>query len=103
MKPGQEIKLDNISDKSSTGLFSLVSNGNSIILIIDCHFVMITLHHLDVGALHDALLAVHALDEAVCEPGGGVGHGEGGAAGAVLGLHNLSPGVLDPLSQGLVK
>ena len=63
----------------------------------------VTMNHLDVGALHDALLAVHALDEAVCEPGGGVGHGEGGAAGAVLGLHNLSTGVLDPLSQGLVK
>ena len=64
---------------------------------------MITLHHLDVGALHDALLTVHALDEAVCEPGGGVGHGEGGATGAVLGLHNLSASVLDPLSQSLVK
>ena len=57
--------------------------------------------YLDVGTLHDSLLAVHALDEAVSEPGRGVGHGEGGAAGAVLGLHHLSAGVLDPLSQGL--
>ena len=80
-----------------------MSNGNSIIFIIDGHFVLITLHHLDVGALHDALLTVHALDEAVCEPGRGVSHREGGAAGAVLSLHNLSASVLDPLSQGLVK
>ena len=56
---------------------------------------------LDVGALHHALLTVHALDEAVSEPGGGVGHGEGGAAGSVLRLDHLRPGVLDPLSQSL--
>ena len=56
---------------------------------------------LDVGALHDSLLAVHALDEAVGEPGGSVGHGQGGTACSILGLDNLGTGILDTLSQGL--
>ena len=64
-------------------------------------YLVILFRYLNVGALHDSLLAVHALDEAVSEPGRGVGHGEGSATGAVLGLHHLSAGVLDPLSQGL--
>ena len=58
-------------------------------------------NYLDVGALHDPLLAVHPLDEAVGKPSRGVGHGQRGAAGPVLGLHHLSPGVLDPLGQSL--
>ena len=56
---------------------------------------------LDVGALHDTLLAIHALDEAVGEPGGSVGHGQGGTACSILGLDNLGTGILDTLSQGL--
>ena len=34
-------------------------------------------------------------------PGGGVSHGEGGAARPVLGLDHLGARVLDPLSQRL--
>merc|ERR1739838_659737 len=55
---------------------------------------------LDVSALSHSLDALHALDQAVGEPGGGVGHGEGGRASAVLGLHHLGAGVLDAHGEG---
>merc|ERR1719430_59809 len=54
---------------------------------------------LDIGALSHSLHTLHALDQAVSEPGGSVGHGEGGRASAILGLHHLSAGVLDADSE----
>ncbi|KAI3480889.1 hypothetical protein L1887_56963 [Cichorium endivia] len=57
---------------------------------------------LDVGALLDALLAVEGLEERVGEDGGGVGHGEGGGAGAVLGLDDLVTAELDAVDELLV-
>merc|ERR1740123_1168080 len=55
---------------------------------------------LNVGTLGHSLDALHALDQAVGEPGGGVGHGEGGGASAILGPHHLSAGVLDAHGEG---
>ena len=54
---------------------------------------------LNVGALSHSLDSLHALDQAVGEPGRSIGHGESGRASTVLGLHHLSASVLDAYSE----
>lgn len=54
---------------------------------------------LDVGAEGDVLLAVDGAEDGVGELGSGVGHGEGGGSGSVLGLDDLISTELDALDE----
>merc|ERR1712189_172002 len=56
---------------------------------------------LNIGTLNDTLLTVHALDEAVCEPGSGISHGQGGTSGSILGLDNFSSSILNTFGESL--
>jgi len=51
----------------------------------------------DKGGLDDVLLALGSLEQGLGEAGTGHGHGEGGRASAVLGLHDLVTAELDTL------
>lgn len=55
---------------------------------------------LNEGRLNNALLALGGLEERLGEAGTGHGHGEGGRAGAVLGLDDLVTTELDALDVG---
>ena len=46
------------------------------------------------GEKKTRITEIPCLDERVGEAGGGVGHGEGGAAGSSLSLHNLGSSIL---------
>jgi hypothetical protein len=56
----------------------------------------------DVAGLYEALLASSGLENLLCEAETSVGHGEGGRASTVLGLHDLVTTELDAVDESVV-